>query len=104
MLYCPRVKIFWEGEIMASKIFVFFNCNAEKNESTMNIFYNNVTFKDTMISRRRLFNKIKSEYKAGRIQVAEENFQKIEDAIMKGNPDDASKFITYGAVKTFKCL
>lgn len=104
MLYCPRIKIFWEGEIMASKIFVFFNCNAEKNESTMNIFYNNVTFKDTPISRRRLFQKIKAEYSAGRIKIAEENFPKIEEIITKGNPDDASKFITYGAVKSFQCL
>lgn len=89
---------------MASKVFVFFNCDAEKNETSMNIFYNDVTFKDTVISRRRLFNKIQIESKTGRIQVAEENFQKIEEIIMNGNPEDAGKFIKYGAIKSFKCV
>ena len=89
---------------MANTVFVFFNCDAEKNPSSMNIFYNNVTFKDTLISRRRLFQKIKAEKKAGRIQIAEENLSKIEEIITKGNPVDASNFITYGAVKAFQCL
>lgn len=89
---------------MAGKVFVFFNCDADKNPSTMNIFYNDVTFKDTPISRRRLFNKINAEKKSGRIQIAEENLPKIEETIMKGDPVDAGKFITYGAIKAFKCL
>ncbi len=89
---------------MASKIFVFFNCNAEKDPSTMNIFYNNVTFKDTPISRRRLFQKINSERIAGRVQITDENLSKIEEIIMKGNPVDATNLITYGAVKELKCL
>ena len=89
---------------MASKIFVFFNCNAEKSESTMNIFYNNLTFKDTLISRRRLLQKIKAECNAGRIKIAEENFAKIEEIVTKGNPVDASQFITYGAIRELKCV
>lgn len=89
---------------MASSVFVFFNCDADKNESTMNIFYNNVAFKDTSISRRRLFNKIKDEHNAGRIQIAAENLSKVEEIIMTGNPEDAGKFITYGTIKAFKCL
>ena len=89
---------------MASKVFVFFNCDAEKNPSSMNIFYNNLTFKDTSISRRRLFQKINFERKEGRIQIAAENLAKVEEIIMKGNPVDASQFITYGAVKELTCL
>ena len=89
---------------MASNVFVFFNCDAEKSESTMNIFYNNVTYKDTTISRRRLFRKVQAESQAGRIQIAPENFPTIEEIIMKGNPEDAGKFITYGAIKAFKCV
>ena len=89
---------------MASKIFVFFNCDENKTESSMNIFYNNVTYKDTTISRNRLLNKILAENKAGRVQIAEENLKKVEEIIMKGNPVDAGKFIKYGAVKSFDCV
>lgn len=89
---------------MANKVFVFFNCDAEKTEESMNIFYNDVTYKDTLISRRRLFLKIKTEKDAGRVQVAEENLAKVEEIITKGNPVDASKFITFGAIKEFKCI
>ncbi len=89
---------------MASKIFVFFNCDENKNESSMNIFYNNVTYKDTTISRKRLLNKINAEHKAGRVQIAEENFSKVEEIIMKGNPVDAGNFIKYGAIKSFDCV
>ena len=89
---------------MASRVFVFFNCDAEKSQSSMNIFYNDATYKDTPISRRRLFRKIEAERKSGRIQIAEENLAKIEQAVMKGNPSDASQFITYGAVKELKCF
>ena len=70
----------------------------------MNIFYNNVAYKDTLISRRRLFQKVRAENALGRVQVAEENFDKIEEIITRGNPVDASQFITYGAIKEFKCL
>ena len=88
---------------MAGQIFVFFNCDENKTESSMNIFYNDITFKDTKISRKRLLNKIKSEVQAARIEIAEENFPKIEEAIMTGNPEDAGQFIKFGAVKSFKC-
>ena len=89
---------------MASKIFVFFNCDENKTESSMNIFYNNVTYKDTTISRNRLLNKIITEHKAGRVQIAEENLKKVEEIIMKGNPVDAGNFIKYGAIKSFDCV
>jgi len=89
---------------MADKVFVFFNCDADKTEESMNIFYNDVIYKDTLISRRRLFQKIKSEKDAGRVQIAEENFETVEEMIIMGNPADASKFIKFGAIKEFKCL
>ena len=89
---------------MAGRVFLFFNCDENKSESSMNIFYNNVAFKDTSISRKRLFNKIKTEYEAGRIQIAEENFSKVEEIIMKGNPIDAGQFIKYGTIKSLACV
>ena len=89
---------------MSGRVFVFFNCDENKTESSMNIFYNNVTFKDTTISRKRLFNKVKAEYDAGKIQIAEENFSKVEEMIMKGNPVDAGQFIKYGTIKSLACV
>ena len=89
---------------MAGKVFVFFNCDENKNESSMNIFYNKVTYKDTKISRKRLFNKIKSESLEGRVEIAEENLPKVEDTIINGNPEDAGQFIKFGAVKSFDCV
>ena len=70
----------------------------------MNIFYNNVTFKDTIISRRRLFNKVQAECKAGKIKIAAENLPKVEEIILHGDPEEAGKFITFGTIKAFKCL
>lgn len=89
---------------MAGKVFVFFNCDENKTESSMNIFYNNVTYKDTKISRKRLLNKIKSESLAGRVEISEENLPKVEDTIINGNPEDAGQFIKFGTVKTFDCV
>lgn len=103
--YTARVlNYFGEGETMASRIFVFFNCDEAKNESTMNINYNNVAYKDTTISRKRLFQKIESERNAGRVQIAEENLSKVEKIIMSGDPVDASELITYGAIKKLNCV
>lgn len=89
---------------MAGKVFVFFNCDENKNESSMNIFYNNVTYKDTKISRKRLLNKIKAESDAGRVKIAEENISKVEEIILNGNPEDAGQFVQFGAIKSFDCV
>lgn len=89
---------------MASYVFVFFNCDAEKSESSMNIFYNDEVYKNTLISRRRLLAKINSERLAGRVKIAEENLAKVERLILEGNPLDASKFIQFGAIKALKCI
>ena len=89
---------------MGGKVYVFFNCNEEKTESTMNIFYNSVTYKDTPLSRKRLLQKVKTEFKNGIVKIAENDWAKIEELILKGNPEDASEFIRYGAIKAFKCV
>lgn len=86
------------------KIFIFFNCDANKSEPSMNLFYNKLVYRDTAISRRKLFSRIQSELKIGRIQIAEENLPKIEQLVMSGNPVDASNFILYGAIREFECV
>ena len=89
---------------MAGRVFVFFNCDAEKSESSMNIFYNDTVFKDTIISRKRLLQKVKTEIKEGRIKIEDSDLSKVEEFIMKGDPVGASEFITYGAIKAFKSM
>ena len=36
------------------RAFIFFNCDANKSEQSMNIFYNNIVYKDTQASRKLL--------------------------------------------------
>ena len=65
-----------------AKAYVFFNCDEEKSDKSMNIDYNNEVFKDTVASRKALWAKIASEV-----------------AVLKGNPCDATQQLHYGAVK-----
>jgi len=50
----------------ASNVFVFFNCDGDKNESSMNVFYNNKVYKDTKTSRKVLLKKVMEELEAKR--------------------------------------
>lgn len=85
------------------KVFIFFNCDAEKSEASMNIFYNRAVYKDNKNSRKNLWKKIKEEYGAERIQIALENFPAVKEAITEGNPVEASTFIRFGAIRAFDC-
>ena len=80
-----------------AKVFVFFNCDEEKSETSMNIFYNNEVFKDTATSRKALWTKIESEVKDGKVQLADEAAAK--EAVLKGDPCAATEQLRYGAVK-----
>ncbi|MBE8955161.1 MAG: hypothetical protein SR2Q5_05800 [Quinella sp. 2Q5] len=85
------------------KVFVFFNCDADKSEASMNIFYNNAVYKDNKTSRKNLWKKVKEEYGAERIQIAAENIPTIEFAIIEGDPVSASEFIQFGAIRALEC-
>lgn len=87
----------------SGKVFIFFNCDADKSEASMNIFYNRTIYKDTKTSRKNLLKKIKEEYGAERIQIATENFPAVEAAIIEGDPVEAGKFIQFGAIRAFEC-
>lgn len=86
---------------MASKAFVFFNCDAEKSEASMNIFYNNAVYGNSLNSRGKLLDKVMAELKAGRIKIADENIKKVQSLIIKGEPVAASEFMQYGAIREF---
>lgn len=87
----------------ASKVFIFFNCDADKNEASMNIFYNHAVYKDTKTSRKNLWKKVKEEYGAERIQIAADNLKAVEVAITEGDPVAASDLIQFGAIRAIDC-
>ena len=88
----------------AGTVFVFFNCDGNKSEGSMNIFYNHAVYKDTKTSRKALLKKIKEEAIEKRIQISQENFQNIENLIMEGDPTEASQYIQFGAIKALECF
>ena len=99
-------KVIWRViNLMAksSKVFVFFNCDENKSESSMNIFYNRAIYKDGKTSRKNLWKKVKEESELNRVKIAEENFKSVENLILEGDPTEASKFIQFGAIKVFDC-
>ena len=85
------------------KAFIFFNCDADKNEASMNIFYNHEVYKDTKTSRKNLWKRIKEEYGAERIKIATDNLKAVELAITEGDPVTASDYIQFGAVRVVDC-
>lgn len=87
----------------SGKAFIFFNCDANKSEASMNIFYNNAVYKDTKTSRKNLWKRVKEEYGAERIQIAAENLKNVELAIIEGDPVEASNFIQFGAIRAVEC-
>ena len=85
------------------KVFIFFNCDADKSEASMNLFYNRLVYKDTKTSRKNLWKKIREEYDADRIQIATDDLQDVERAITEGDPVEAGNFIRFGAIRAFDC-
>ena len=85
------------------KAFVFFNCDADKSEASMNIFYNRAVYKDTKTSRKNLWKKVKEEYGAERIQIDADNLYPVERAITEGDPVEASEYIRFGAIRALDC-
>ena len=87
----------------STKAFIFFNCDADKSEASMNIFYNRAVYKDTKTSRKNLWKKIREEYGAERIQIAAENLPVVENAILEGDPVEAGNFMQFGAICAVDC-
>ncbi len=94
------------AEKKASLGFIFFNCNEEKNQNTMNIFYENnrVVYRETKASRKALWEKIQSEIAAERISIDKQNVDTVKDLILEGNPTDASQHIHCGTIISITCL
>ena len=83
--------------------YVFFNCDAEKSHGSMNIFYNHEIYRDTQASRKALWQKVKEEQAASRIEIAEDDLTSVRTAILESDPAEASRYIRFGSIETFVC-
>ena len=87
----------------SKKAFVFFNCDENKSEQSMNIFYNSVVYRDMTTARRVLWKKIRDELESGRIFIDENDMQTVRKMILLEDPTAASDFIRFGAIRAVEC-
>ena len=83
------------------KAFIFFNCDEDKSQKSMNVFYNQEIYRDLKVARKALLTKVEEEQAEGRIHIAEDNVEVVCQAILEGDPTDATPFIQYGAIESF---
>ena len=83
------------------KAYVFFNCDEEKSQTSMNIFYNQTIYNATNKARKELLAKVEDEVAAGRVNVAEGKMDLVSKEILDGEPTKASKYLQFGAIESF---
>ena len=83
--------------------YIFFNCDAEKSQDSMNIFYNHEIYRDTQASRKALWQKVKEEQAASRIEITEDDLASVRTAILESDPAEASRYMRFGTIETFVC-
>ncbi len=84
--------------------FVFFNCDENKSEQSMNIFYNRIVYRDLTTARKLLWKKIREELGAEKIFIDENDLPTVRQMILTGDPTEASTLIKFGAIKTVECF
>ena len=84
-----------------TKAFVFFNCDENKSQKSMNIFYNNKIYRNVRESRRELWDTVKKEIDEGRIVISTEDMLFVRKEILEGDPEIASRYIKYGNIVAF---
>ena len=88
----------------SKKAFIFFNCDENKSEASMNIFYNGVVYRDLTTARKLLWKKIREELGAEKIFIDENDLSTVRKMILEGDPTEASALIKFGAIKTVECF
>ena len=83
--------------------YMFFNCDGEKSPKSKNVSYNNAVYRDLKTSRKALWDKIQEEIDAGNVHVEEANLEIAKNAVLEGNPTDASQYLQYGDVVSVEC-
>ena len=78
-------------------VFIFFNCNDNKDAHSMNARYNNEVFADTASGRKALLAKVEVEVAAGRVNIADRDA--VEYDILKGDPTEASSKLQFGDIE-----
>ena len=78
-------------------VYIFFNCNDNKDAHSMNARYNNEVFADSAAGRKALLQKVKDEVAAGRVNVSDKGA--VEQDILKGEPTDANSKLQYGDIE-----
>ena len=63
------------------KAFIFFNCDEDKSQKSMNVFYNQEIYRDLKVARKALLTKVEEEQAEGRIHIAEDNVEVVRQAI-----------------------
>ncbi len=79
-----------------AKAYVFFNCNESKSHESMNILHNHDVYLEAQTSRKALWAKVQEQL--GNIHIDECNMDAAKEAIMNGNPADASQYMHCGAI------
>lgn len=82
---------------MSKSCYMFFNCDEQKSDSSMNVRYNNVVYR-CRDGRRALWKKIKEELAAGRIFIDDYHLSTVRIHILEGNPEDINDCILYGNI------
>ena len=86
------------------KAFVFFNCDENKSEASMNIFYNRIVYRDLTTARKLLWKKIREERDSEKIFIEDDDLATVRKMILEGEPTEASALIKFGAIKTVECF
>lgn len=77
--------------------YIFFNCNENKDHTSMNILHNSIVCEDTqegkaalwmIICREIMFNRVKASIK----------YSKLEKIVKYGLPENAAQYLTYGNI------
>lgn len=83
---------------MRNIIHIFFNCDENKSSHSMNIFYNNIAYEDSIEGRELLLDRLIKENIACKIRIRKEDIMKVRSIILSGKPSDASQYIKYGSI------
>lgn len=86
------------------KVYVFFNCDEEKTQKSMNIFYNKTVYNDTKKARKELLAKVEEEVAAGRVIIAEGKADSVNKSILEGDPTRAGRYLQYATIKAFNFI
>ncbi|BEU87020.1 hypothetical protein TAMA11512_04840 [Selenomonas sp. TAMA-11512] len=87
----------------SSLAFIFFNCDNEKSQTSMNIFYNREIFRDTKVGRNALWKKVSGQIEEDHVKASAEDLAAAKAAILEGNPVDAGQYLQFASIAEVTC-